>query len=313
MVQVFISYSHADEKYRSELEKHLTILQRQGLISVWHDRRILAGDQFDSEINDNLLQAKVVLLLVSSDFLSSNYCYEIEMKTALERHKNGETRVIPVILRACDWQNSLFGKLMATPKDGKPVTRFTDIDEAFTEIVQAIRAALPAPKQPILPESLTPPRQTKAAIPKSANVFVKKEFSDEEKDSHLADAFEYMATFFQNSLEEICARNSGVTQNYRRIDANHFSATIYKHGKEANRCKIWLATRGSFGNGIAYSEGQFSGSENSMNDSLTVEDDGSLLYLRPLLATSHIKVSSKLTFEGAAEYYWARFVECLQR
>ena len=313
MFQVFISYSHADEEYRSELEKHLAILKRQGLVSIWHDRRILVGDKFDSEISDNLLEADLVLLLVSSDFLSSNYCYEIEMKTALERHNRAETRVIPIILRACDWQNSLFGNLMATPKDGRPVTRYTDIDEAFTEIVQAIRAVLPAPEQPLAQEVKTMVPKPKPAIPKSSNVFVKKEFTDEEKDRHLAEGFEYIASFFQNSLEELCGRNTGITQNFRRVDANHFVATIYKHGKEVNRCKIWLSTRGSFGNGIAYSEGQFSNGENSMNDSLSVEDDGSLLYLHTFMGPLRRDVGNKLTFEGASEHYWARFVEALQR
>src|SRR3982750_501461 len=104
MVKLFFSYSHKDEALRNELETHLSPLQRQGVIESWHDRRITAGKEFDSEISRNLEDSQIILLLISSDFIASNYCYEEEMKLALELHKSGRARVIPVILRPCDWQ-----------------------------------------------------------------------------------------------------------------------------------------------------------------------------------------------------------------
>ena len=109
MIRRFLSYSNQDEDLRNELEKHLAALRRDGVIDIWQDRRIGPGDEFDREISNQLESADIVLLLVSSDFLHSDYCYDIEMKRALERQTEGSARVIPVILRPCDWQKTLLG------------------------------------------------------------------------------------------------------------------------------------------------------------------------------------------------------------
>jgi hypothetical protein len=140
-IEVFYSYSHKDEDLRDELEKHLSILKHQGVIQSWHDRRIGAGREWASEIDTHLNTAHVILLLISADFLASDYCYEVEMKQAMGRHEAEEARVIPVILRPCDWRGAPFGKLQALPKDAKPVTSWPDPDEAFLNIAQGIRAA----------------------------------------------------------------------------------------------------------------------------------------------------------------------------
>jgi len=134
MASVFFSYSHADEELRDQLEKHLTMLRRQGLISAWHDRRIKAGDAIDTRISAELEQASIILLLVSSDFLASEYCYDVEMMRAMERHATGEARVIPIILRPCDWHDAPFGKLLAAPTDGKAVTKWSNRDEAWLDM-----------------------------------------------------------------------------------------------------------------------------------------------------------------------------------
>ncbi|SEF12284.1 TIR domain-containing protein [Rhizobiales bacterium GAS191] len=141
MTTVFFSYSHKDEELRDQLETHLATLKRQGVISTWHDRRLVAGDAIDAGISAELERADIVLLLVSPDFPASEYCYGVEMRRALERHHAGQARVVPVILRPCDWHPEPFGKLLAAPTDGKPVTKFADRDDAFLEIAKAIRAA----------------------------------------------------------------------------------------------------------------------------------------------------------------------------
>ena len=89
---VFFSYSHKDEALRDQLETHLAMLKRQGVILTWHDRRLVAGDNIDSGIAKELDQADIILLLVSPDFLASDYCYGIEVARALERHAAGEVR-----------------------------------------------------------------------------------------------------------------------------------------------------------------------------------------------------------------------------
>src|SRR5690349_18201713 len=97
-IEVFVSYAHADEPFRVELGKHLAMLRRHNVISLWHDRMIGAGTEWKGEIDDHLNSAGVILLLVSPDFMASDYCYDIEVRRALERHEAREARVIPVIL-----------------------------------------------------------------------------------------------------------------------------------------------------------------------------------------------------------------------
>lgn len=138
--EVFFSYSHEDEKLRDQLAAHLSTLQRQGVISAWYDRNITAGSQWKKEIDDHLNSAQIVLLLISAYFIKSDYCFDIEMKRAIERHSSGEARVIPIILRPTDWRELDDLKyLQALPKDAKPITTWDNIDEAFLDVTQGIR------------------------------------------------------------------------------------------------------------------------------------------------------------------------------
>ncbi|MEM6256620.1 MAG: SUMF1/EgtB/PvdO family nonheme iron enzyme [Cyanobacteria bacterium P01_D01_bin.156] len=142
MATVFFSYSHRDEVMRDELEMHLSALKRQGLIESWHDRRILVGDEWAREIDRNLNDADIILLLISPYFIASDYCYELEMRRAIERHEEGEARVIPVIIEPCDWQNTPFSKLQAVPTNGTPISKFSNQHEGFLEVVTAIKKAV---------------------------------------------------------------------------------------------------------------------------------------------------------------------------
>jgi SAM-dependent methyltransferase len=138
-IKLFYSYSHTDEALRVQLEKHLSLLKRQGLISGWHDREIAAGAEWAGEINRNLEEADIILLLVSADFIDSKYCYDVELKRAMERHASGSACIIPIILRPCDWQTAPFGKLQALPTDAKALTLWQNHDAAFADIVRGIR------------------------------------------------------------------------------------------------------------------------------------------------------------------------------
>jgi hypothetical protein len=124
------------------LIKHLSMLMRTGVITGWHDRRISAGSEWKDRIDEHLESADVILLLVSSDFLASDYCYDLEMKRAMERHAEGTARVIPIILRNCDWSGAPFGKLQALPKNARPVKSWDDQDEALTDIATGIKEAI---------------------------------------------------------------------------------------------------------------------------------------------------------------------------
>jgi hypothetical protein len=160
-LRLFISYSHKDVSLRVTLGDHLAALQREGVIETWHDRLISAGQEWAGEIKAELEAADIILCLVSAGFLASPYCQDKELKRALERHGAGEALVIPVILKPSDWSSSALGPLQALPANAKPVTKWSNRDEAFTSVAQGIRQAArklaerPARSSP--PASAAPP------------------------------------------------------------------------------------------------------------------------------------------------------------
>lgn len=137
-VKLFYSYSHKDESLRNELEAHLKLLQRTGLITEWHDRKIEAGDDWKTRIDENLERADIILLLVSADFIASDYCYEKEMKRAMERQAKGEAQIISIILRDGNYKLADFMKLQVLPKDGKAVTKWRPKDTAWRNVSEGI-------------------------------------------------------------------------------------------------------------------------------------------------------------------------------
>lgn len=141
---LFLSYSHRDEDLRDGLTRHLKLLERTGLIELWHDRRILPGDEWAEAINTHLYVSDLILLLISADFFASDYCAEIEVPVALDRHNAGSARAIPVILRPVVWAQSPLSKLQALPKDALPVMSWESRDLAFVNICEGILANLVA-------------------------------------------------------------------------------------------------------------------------------------------------------------------------
>ena len=137
-IEVFFSYSYQDEQLRDKLVKHLDILKQQGIITAWHDREISAGTEWAGEIDAHLNTANVILLLISADFLASDYCYDIELTRAMERHVARKARVIPVILHEIDWKSAPFGKLQALPENARPVTSWENRDQAFADVARGI-------------------------------------------------------------------------------------------------------------------------------------------------------------------------------
>ncbi|NMF61703.1 hypothetical protein DP113_22585 [Brasilonema octagenarum UFV-E1] len=146
-IEVFISYSHKERRLRGILDDHLSNLKQQGIINAWYDGDIEAGAEWDAQIKTHLESAHVILLLISSSFMASKFCYEKEMLEAMRRHEAEEARVIPIILRPVDWKGAPFSKLQALPKDGKPITRWSNKDDAFLDVVQGIRRAVESLKK----------------------------------------------------------------------------------------------------------------------------------------------------------------------
>ncbi len=140
-LKVFISYSPADESLKNELVNHLTTSIRQGIISTWDAREIPPGGEWDRQINENLNTGDIILLLVSSDFIRSEYCWSVEVTRAIERHEAKEACVIPIILRSVDWDDAPFAQLQPLPKNAPPVRSWNNQDDAFKNVAQGIRSA----------------------------------------------------------------------------------------------------------------------------------------------------------------------------
>ncbi len=141
-VEVVYSYAREDGTLRDELVKHLANLRRRGLIANWYDRDISAGKEWEAEIKEHLDKAGIILLLISPDFMDSDYCNDVEVVRAMERHEAGDARVIPILLRPVDWEGAPFSRLNALPSNGQPVTSWPDRDEAFLDITKGIKKAL---------------------------------------------------------------------------------------------------------------------------------------------------------------------------
>lgn len=137
--KLFISYAHEDELFKEKLSKHLSLLKRRNVVDAWSDRMITPGDEWKQEIDTELETADIVLLLVSSDFLASDYCYDVEMNRAMVRHGAGDVRVIPIIVRPVDWTTAPFAKLQALPRNAIPISQWPNEDAAFDDIAKGIR------------------------------------------------------------------------------------------------------------------------------------------------------------------------------
>ena len=138
-LKVFLSYSHQDDELCRQFLEHLSQLEREGLIVPWSDQLLTAGEDWDGTINENLDSAHLIVLLVSRGFLASKYCNDVEMDRAMERDQKGEARVVPLILRPCDWKTSRFGRLQALPMRGKPVVDWKTRDHGFLDAVEGLR------------------------------------------------------------------------------------------------------------------------------------------------------------------------------
>lgn len=164
-VDLFYSYAHEDEKLRDELDGHLALLRRKGVIRPWHDRGIVPGQQWDQAIDAQLTRADLILLLVSMDFLNSDYIWGKELGTAIARAERGDASVVPVLLRAVDIEGAPFAKFQGLPTDLRPVTSWLNRDEAWTDVAKGIRRTVeviqqrwasappPAPAAPSAPGS----------------------------------------------------------------------------------------------------------------------------------------------------------------
>ena len=162
----YSSYSHEDETLRENLETHLSLLKQQAdITTTWHNYDTISETEWEQEINKHLNTAKIILLLISPNFMRSDYCSSKEMTRAVERHESGEACVIPIILRPCNWREAPFGKLQVLPRDAKPMTTWSDQDEALLDVVEGIREAIKSLRLRLSPVSTQPPSKIRWIVP----------------------------------------------------------------------------------------------------------------------------------------------------
>src|SRR5450631_809735 len=139
-VSVFISYSHNDEAFRKELSAHLAALKDEGKVSEWNDHLIMGGEEWDETIKRRMDNADIILLLLSADFIDSEYVRDNEIPAAIARHERGEAVVIPVFLRRFDYSvHAPYAKLQGYPEGARPVALWENRDEAYYSVVKGIR------------------------------------------------------------------------------------------------------------------------------------------------------------------------------
>lgn len=154
-IHLFVAYARADEDFRRELLKTLADWKREGLIvDIWSDREIAPGKDWDDAIKDALNAADLILVLMSRDSIASEYIASVEIVRALERHASGEARVVPVVIKPCDWPSTKLAKLQIVPSSGKARSKYADPEDFWLDVrselkkvvleLQAVRARIAA-------------------------------------------------------------------------------------------------------------------------------------------------------------------------
>jgi len=141
LLNIFFAYSREDSALRERLDKHLSGLKRRNYINTWFDGQIEAGAEWEKEIDFALSKADIILLLISADFIASDYCFDVEMKKAISRHEKGDAVIIPIILHPCDWSDLPFSKIQGLPQNGQAITseNWKSPEFALSEIAKSIK------------------------------------------------------------------------------------------------------------------------------------------------------------------------------
>lgn len=306
-MKVFVSYSHKDEAVLERLRTHLAMLRRDERIEDWFDRDILAGEEIHTEIAERLESSRLFLLLVSPDFLASDYCVEREMERALERHRSGDARVVPIIVEPCDWTSTPLRDLKALPQDGKPISDWTNENKALLDIVQELRRVLDAEQ---IPRAFERGESTVRAAPAQAGARryrVKRDFDEIDRSDFREAAFGVMRDYFERAVAEIDAIED-LRGRFKSLSPASFTCTIINRAREHSTTHITVhGRRENVGLGdISFSFAENAPS-NTANGMFTVEADEYELYLSSMMGFGGQQ--KRLTSEAAAEQLWENFLE----
>lgn len=303
-VKAFISYSHHDSEALKRLHVHLASLKREGRIEAWYDRDILAGDDLDAEIKEQLEKCELFLLIVSPDFLASDYCVETEMSRALERHEAREARVVPIIIEPCDWTNSRLRTLKAVPIDGKPVSEWTNQNTAYLNVIQELRRILdqkpPAPS----PEAQVDVEDAEREAPSAERWYrVKRDFDDIDRAEYREKAFSTIRSYFKNAIAELDAVD-GLRGRFTDYSDTSFGCVIVNSGLGHGTAHLTVhGGRGKHSFGDVYYSFSEDAADNAANGWLNIEADEYELHLKGSMGFSHD--DRRMNPDSAAEALWS--------
>ena len=242
-MKAFISYSHKDEAALRRLHIHLAVLRRESRIDEWFDREILAGGEIDAEIAERLESSGLFLLLVSPDFLASDYCVEREMGRALERHRSGESRVVPIIVEPCDWASTPLRHLKTLPSEGKPISEWTNENNAYLDVVQELRRILEGEEMPRAAEQEEATIQPESSRSRFRRYRVKRDFDEIDRSDFRQTAFVVVRDYFERAVAEIDAIED-LRGRFVLFSASSFTCTIVNRAREHGTAHITVHGRG---------------------------------------------------------------------
>lgn len=301
-MKAFISYSHKDSAYLDKLHAHLSTLRREGKISAWFDRAILAGDNLDPTIMKELESCELFLALVSPDFLNSNYCYETEMKRALTLHTDGKNRIIPIIVEPCDWHNTPLGALKAVPKDGRPVAEWQNQNNAFLDVVTELRRIVTSAPTVNTTSHQMLTKTTASASPAS-RYKVKKDFDDIDYQDFRNSVYKQIRDYVEASIQEINQLDE-IKARFSDINSYSFTCSILNKSKENGLAHITVHARSRIhGMGDIYYSFQEAASENTAHGGFNIESDDYELFLKKGFM-SFSSTSERVTAHQAAQIIW---------
>jgi hypothetical protein len=281
-MKAFISYSHRDEALLQRLHAHLAMLRREGGISEWYDREIKAGGAIDREISTQLDGCQLFLALVSPDFLNSGYCYDKEMMRAVERHEAGELTIVPIVLEPCDWQASPLKQFKAVPKDGKPISEWTNQNTAFLDVVTELRRLVTSnPAEGKRPATVPPENPGQR---KQAKYRLKRSFDQIDRSDFRKAAYRTIREYFERNVAEINSVD-GIRARNEDIGPLAFTCIVLnrlmrREGQAAFTIRA-ASTRSGYGAlGDLYYSFQEHAPENTANGGFNVESDEYELFLK---------------------------------
>ena len=307
-MKIFISYSHKDETALEQLHIHLEPLRREELIDAWFDRDILAGSEIDASISKELQSCELFLPLVSPNFLASNYCVENEMQQALKRHETGEIRIIPLIIEPCDWTFSALRKLKALPRDGKPISDWTNPNHAYLDVVKELRRIVESDELSAQSDVTSIPSR-KSTMPQSVThrYRVQRSFDEIDRIDFLETAFETIRDYFQKAIDEINTID-GLRGRFTSSQSDSFSCVVVNKARNHDTAHIAVrkCNRSTGFGDISYSFTEHA-MPNSMSGCLYIESDEYELYFRTMLGFGDR--NEHLTPEDATKRLWEEFLE----